>query len=100
MSTGNGERRAYPRYPVMWTGSLSDVSEFDSYVLDCRIQNVSISGVHVLVDRTMAVDSAVTLRIGVLGEFRGTVVWTEGNAVGVRFDESPEQVAKLIKDRV
>jgi hypothetical protein len=94
------ERRAHRRYPVLWSGTLSTGSTFDSYVLHCQIRNISISGLHVLVERHLAVGSAVVLRIDLVGTFRGRVAWSERDRLGIAFDESPERVAELIKDKV
>jgi hypothetical protein len=68
------DRRIHPRYPVMWSGELRADSDFDWYVLHCRIRNFSISGVHVLVDRSIEPGGSVVLRIAKVGDFAGQVV--------------------------
>lgn len=94
------DRRVHTRHPVMWSGTLSAETAFDRYRLDCTIRNVSISGVHVLVDREVAAESAVTLKIRGVGEFRGRVARADGDSLGVRFDDAPEAVAELIKKKL
>ena len=94
------ERRGYPRQSVMWSAAVTSESEFDSYVLDCRINNFSISGVHVYVERALSKDRPITLRITGVGEFKGRVVWSEGNQIGVKFDDAPDRVAALTKDKL
>jgi hypothetical protein len=92
------ERRIHPRYPVMWSGELRAVSGFDWYVLHCRIRNFSISGVHVLVDRSIEPGRSVVLRIAKVGDFTGQVAWSEGNRLGIRFDEASDRLAELIRE--
>lgn len=94
------ERRAHPRYPVLWSATLSAESEFDRYVLSCQISNISISGLHVLVERTLEPGRSVSLRIDRVGTFRGRVVRCEGDSLGIAFEDSPERVASLIRDKV
>lgn len=97
---GAEERRVHIRHPVMWSGTLSTETAFDRYRLDCTIRNISISGVHVLVDREVDEGSTVTLKIGRMGEFHGHVVRAEGENLGVQFDDAPDRVAKLIKKKL
>jgi hypothetical protein len=94
-----GEQRRHPRHSVMWSGTLTAETEFDMYVLDCRINNFSISGVHVFVERALHTDHPITLKINGVGEFMGRIAWTEGNQIGVKFDDAPDRVAALTKDK-
>jgi PilZ domain-containing protein len=96
-STDRAERRVNPRYPVMWSGELRAVSSFDWYILDCRIRNVSISGVHVLVDRSIEPGRPVVLRIANVGDFAGQVAWSEGERLGICFDEASDRLAEFIR---
>lgn len=93
-------RRVHPRYPVMWQGSISTDTEFDAYVITCTIRNVSITGVHVLVDRAVASDSTVKLHISGLGVFEGRVSWSDDDRLGVQFVDAPDDIAELIKAKV
>jgi PilZ domain-containing protein len=97
-NSDRAERRVNPRYPVMWSGELRAVSSFDWYILDCRIRNVSISGVHVLVDRSIEPGRAVVLRIANVGDFTGQVAWSEGDRLGICFDEASDRLAELIRN--
>ncbi|MGF1639573.1 MAG: PilZ domain-containing protein [Rhodospirillales bacterium] len=94
------EQRKHPRYPVMWSGTLSSDSAFDLYVLDCRISNFSISGVHVLVERTLVAGRPVTLDIRGVGAFKGRIAWADGDRIGVAFDDAPDHVAALTRDKL
>ena len=84
----------------MWSGSLTSETEFDMYVLDCRISNFSISGVHVLVERALANDRPITLKINGVGEFKGRIAWSKDSQIGVEFDAAPDRIAALTKDKV
>jgi PilZ domain len=96
--TDRAERRINPRYPVMWSGELRAVSDFDWYILHCRIRNFSISGVHVLVDRSIEPGRPVVLRIANVGDFTGQVAWSKGNRLGICFDEASDRLAELIRE--
>jgi PilZ domain len=95
--TDGGERRINPRYPVMWSGELRAVSTFDWYILHCRIRNFSISGVHVLVDRSIEPGRSVVLRITNVGDFTGRVAWSKDDRLGICFDEASDRLAELIR---
>jgi hypothetical protein len=98
--TPSVERRSYPRNSVLWSGTVTSETEFDLYVLDCRINNFSISGVHVLVERALDTNRPITLKINGVGEFKGRIVWSKGNQIGVTFDDAPDRVAALTRDKV
>ncbi len=83
----------------MWSGTLTSETEFDLYVLDCQINNFSISGVHVLVERALDRNRPITLKINGVGEFKGQIAWSKGNQIGVRFDDAPDRVAALTQDK-
>jgi hypothetical protein len=94
----SADRRIHPRYSVMWSGELRAGSDFDWYVLHCRIRNFSISGVHVLVDRSIEPGGSVVLRIAKVGDFAGQVAWSKGNRLGICFDEASDRLAELIRE--
>ncbi|MCW5698412.1 MAG: PilZ domain-containing protein [Rhodospirillales bacterium] len=94
------ERRVHRRFPVLWSATMTAESALAPYVLNCDIRNISISGLHVLAERTLAAGTAVSLHIDRVGGFRGSVAWSAGDRLGIAFDESPERVAELIRDHV
>lgn len=98
--SSGGDRRLHRRYPVMWSATVTATTPLERYVLNCRIKNISISGLHVLAERELEAGRDVTLKIDRVGSFQGRVVWSEGNRLGIRFTESPERIAELIKDQV
>lgn len=85
---------------MLWSASLSTDSTLAPHILTCRIQNVSISGLHVLAETRLAPDTPVTLRIDRVGVFHGRVAWSNDNGIGIAFDENPDRVAELIRDRI
>ena len=94
----SADRRTHPRYSVIWSAELRAGSDFDWYVLDCRIRNFSISGVHVLVDRSIEPGGSVVLRIAKVGDFPGRVAWSKGNQLGICFDQASDRIAELIRE--
>ena len=96
--TDRAERRINLRYPVMWSGELRAVSKFDRYILHCRIRNFSISGMHVLVDRSIEPGRPVVLQIANVGDFTGQVAWSKGDRLGICFDEASDRLAELIRE--
>lgn len=94
------DRRSQRRYPVLWSASLCTGSALSPHVLTCRIQNVSISGLHVLAETKLAPDTKVTLRIDRVGVFHGRVAWSNDDGIGIAFDDNPDRVAELIRDRM
>ena len=91
------ERRIHPRYAVTCMGELHAPGPYDWFVLDCRFQDISISGVHVLVDRSLAAGDRLVLRIANVGQFPGTVVWAQEDRLGIRFDQEARRLAELAR---
>jgi hypothetical protein len=80
-------------------GSISLTEKvFDSFVLNGRIRNFSIAGVHVQVDRTLEPMTAVTLRLRGVGALHGRVAWRRSDRIAVAFDDGPDPVVELVRD--
>lgn len=94
------EDRAQPRFPVLWSAKLTADSQFERYVLSGRIRNISISGVHVLVDTEVAPGGTVTLRIDRVGTFTGRIAWSQPGRLGISFDDASEPMVALMVDRL
>lgn len=92
------DRRLHPRYPVMCAGELRVAGTFDWFVLNCQIRDISIAGVHVLVDRSLAPGDRLVLRIANVGDFPGEVAWAVDNRLGIRFDQAAQRLAELVRD--
>ncbi len=86
------DRRLYGRSHVLWGARLlSGVGEQDCVILDLsaagamvRLSDPSVSPAHVAVSADH------------FGKLRGRVVWQQGNVVGLRFSERPQQIARTV----
>ena len=92
--------RRHSRHPVLWPAMVSAEGAFEPYVLNGKIRNISVSGVQVLVDKTIEPGCRVTLRINGLGTFCGQVAWCEGDRVGVAFDSASKAAVELVLARL
>ena len=92
--------RRHSRYPVLWSAMVTAEGKFDRYVINGKIRNISISGVHVLVDKTIDPGCMVTLRIDRVGTFSGRVAWCADGRLGIAFDPAARHVVELVLDRM
>jgi hypothetical protein len=92
--------RRHSRHPVLWPTSVTADDSFEHYVLNGKIRNISVSGVHVLVDKSIDPGCRVTLRIDRLGTFCGQVVWCEDGRLGVAFDSASQAAVELVLARL
>ncbi len=88
--------RRHSRYPVLWSALVTAEGKFDRYVLSGKIRNISVSGVHVLVDKTIEPGCDVTLRIDRVGIFTGRVAWSDERCLGVAFDPATRRAVRLV----
>ncbi len=86
------ERREHQRLAVTWSGSLI-VGGRD---IGCTIANISASGALVLVAETLPPETELTLRVDRRGLLPARVVWQGPDRLGLKFRDTPQQVAKLI----
>lgn len=86
------ERRHKRRAAVLWTGSL----ECGGQVADCILLNVGAKGAMLRMAVPFERSLPVTLYSYHFGNLAGRVVWQDGNAVGVQFEEAPEQVIETL----
>jgi hypothetical protein len=97
--------RSHSRHPVLWPARVTAEGaaaegNFDRYVLNGKIRNISISGVHVLVEKAIEPGCRVTLRIDRVGTFCGQVTWCEDGRLGVAFDPASKAVVELMLARL
>ena len=102
--------RRHSRHPVLWPtvvtaeGATAEGAtangNFERYVLNGKIRNISISGVHVLVEKAIDPGCRVTLRIDRVGTFCGQVAWCEDGRIGVAFDAASKAVVELMLARL
>ncbi|MBK8211726.1 MAG: PilZ domain-containing protein [Rhodospirillales bacterium] len=94
----SADRRIHSRYSVMWSGELRARSDFDWYVLDCRIRNFSISGVRSWSTGRSNPGGSVVLGLRMSATFAGEVAWSKSNRLGICFDEASDRLAELIRE--
>jgi PilZ domain len=92
--------RRHSRHPVLWPTMVTAEDSFDRYVLNGKIRNISVSGVHVLVEKAIDPGCQVTLRIDRVGTFCGQVAWCEDGRIGVAFDAASKAVVELMLARL
>lgn len=92
--------RQHARHPVLWSAMVSAEGKYEPYVLNGKIRNISVSGVQVLVDKTIEPGCRVTLRIHRLGTFSGHVTWCADDRLGVAFDSASKAAVELVLARL
>jgi hypothetical protein len=93
---GHDERRAHRRKTALWAAKLKTERE----TFPCVVLNVSKGGVMLQVAANVAAHQRVSLEIERFGTLAAEVVWQmkDTNKVGLRFIDSPEQVARILGD--
>lgn len=87
------DRRRHGRWRVRWWAQM----EVGTDVLTCTVSDLSVSGVKIHTNRPTAVEEPVRLALPPFGDFKGEVVWTRDDHIGVRFaDEEHHRVAKIV----
>jgi len=89
---GAGERRQTSRAAVLWTGHL----ECAGQVVDCIVLNVGLAGAMVRMAVPFERSFPVTLHSYHFGELAGRVVWQDGNAIGLSFEDDPDRVIETL----
>ncbi len=87
-----GERRHSSRATVLWTGQL----EGGGQVADCVLLNVGLTGAMVRTVEPFERSAPVTLHSYHFGELKGRVVWQDGNAIGLTFEDEPDLVIETL----
>lgn len=77
--------------------ALQPRAAFERFVLNGRIRNLSIAGVHVHVDPALTVDSLFTLCLRGFGRLEGRVAWRTEERIGVAFAGVPDRVVELVR---
>lgn len=54
----------------------------------CMVNDISIGGANLSLDKIICANGHVTLTIPGLGSFRGEFIWRNGTRYGMRFDDS------------
>ena len=88
------DRRSCPRRLVLWSGRLhAGTQDHEGIFLD-----LSASGAMLRLTEPVAVPAGVTVSAERFGTLHGRVVWQRQNVVGLRFSETPRQVARAVGD--
>jgi hypothetical protein len=93
---GTMENRRYHRTTVLWPATLLCRSS----ALDCVIFNISANGAKVMLKNSLEMKVPVILSSIRFGELAGEVVWQNPNAVGIRFFAAPEDVVRMLGDKL
>ncbi len=86
------DKRAYPRRTSLTEARVME----DGRWYDCRIINISAGGAKLMVGRSFARDTEVVLEIGKFGRFRGSVVWSGDEELGIKFNHDPAEMAEVV----
>ena len=87
VSGGGQDRRRYPRTPLHRSGTLL----IGGRVQDCTILDISPGGAKLESERAVQPTSVATLRLYHGSQFPGTIVWRDGDFMGMRFDTESER---------
>lgn len=85
-------RREFGRTLVLMSGTVYSERE----VGPCAIFNLSLGGAKLRVSEPLPAGFPVTLTISRSGVFRGEVVWQDDRLAGIRFLDSPRNVARVL----
>ena len=90
--TNDDDRRHVYRKAVLWGGRLSCGGESTN----CLVMNVSVGGAKLRAERFWNFVSPVTLEIDRFGSFKSDVAWQDGDLIGVKFQDSPEEIQERL----
>ncbi len=90
------EGHHHPRTSVLWSGRLLCQGE----ATNCRILNISLQGAMIRPEKPFKGGPEVILNIDRSGQFAGSIVWQEGEQLGIEFLEEPEHIVRVLGDAV
>jgi hypothetical protein len=86
-------RRKYVRKSVLLCGTFHR----GTTEVDCVVTNISANGARLIAHKPLDGDALGALKINRCGMFPAEVAWQEGDHVGLRFLDSPDNVLGLIR---
>ncbi len=86
-------RRRFVRKSVLLCGTLHQ----GQTELDCVVTNISANGARLIAHHPPANPSLGALKINRCGMFPVEVAWQEGEHVGIRFLDTPDNVLELLR---
>ena len=88
----SADRRRHRRAKVLWTGSL----HHNGRTSDCVLLNIGIRGAMARAVEALPQGGSATLQSFHFGRLSGEIIWREGNAFGLRFEQSPAEIRKAV----
>lgn len=88
------DQRGNWRTSVLWSGQLRSAGQ----EVECRILNISPSGVQIRAESPIDCGLVVVLFIERFGEFGGKLVWQDGPIIGIQFDDPPDRIERIFGD--
>ncbi len=88
------DRRSDARASVLWSGKLRSAG----HIANCRVVNISLKGAQLLSEKPIDCGLEVILWIERFGEFSTTLVWQDGDMVGVQFVDPPKTIESRFGD--
>jgi hypothetical protein len=88
----NVDHRDYPREIVSAPTEILIEDQWHQ----CLIVNISASGAKLYIGWKLTRNMPVSLKIGEFGLFKASVVWFQGDEVGVKFDLVPLEMERLL----
>jgi hypothetical protein len=85
---GRSERRHWPRYDL--AGGLPVTMTADGMTWDCLLEDVSLGGARVRLDRPAPRNLEVRIEHPTAGSVYGARTWAGAGRMGVQFDLSPQ----------
>jgi len=92
----NKEQRRMPRSSVLWSGQLNAGARG----AQCRVLNISPYGAKVRMLEALTHATHVSVKIERFGEFPADVVWRDGDYLGIKFHDDPDDIARIFGDAV
>jgi len=92
----NKEQRAAPRSSVLWSGQLNAGARG----AQCRVLNISPYGAKVRLLEGLTHATHVSVKIERFGEFPADVIWRDGDNLGIKFHDDPDDIARIFGDAV
>ncbi len=86
------ERRAVPRTEGSFPAHLIK----DGGAKPCEVLNLSSRGVQVSIPEQFAAGDKVSVALDALGTFPGTVVWSDGDRYGIRFQSESMAIWRFL----
>ena len=90
------ERRGHPRTSVLRSGRLL----YQGQSTDCRILNISLGGARIRLDKPFSGGPEVILKIDRFSQVLGSVIWQDGEHLGIEFLGETEHIVQVLGDAV